>query len=318
MRSLFIFLLFIFGGLFLSINLPPAAHAAKIENIAATVDEEAISTSELQDRLRLIMLSTGQKPSKEVLRQLTPQILGSLIDEQLQLQEAKRLNLKVSAQEIRTQFEQISKRNKIPPEKFEKMLTGNGVNFETMRNQIRAQIAWAKVVQAKLRPQVKITENDIQNHTERFTRSIGKEEYQVAKILLPVNDDEKDADIKNLAEKLIAQIKAGKARFSRIAREFSKAPGALQGGAMGWVQEGQLGPALNDILPITAPGTIAPPVRLNDGYHILFVRDKRTVEESNIPTKEQITSTLGQMRLDRLQRRYLLDLKAAAFIDVRI
>jgi len=318
LRIVFVSLVLLMAGwIVCALPVSSLQAAESTTGIAAVVGEDAISTSELQDRLRLLLVSSGTRPTPEAMRQVAPQALGTLIDERIQMQEAEKLGLEVSPQEIRERFEQIAKMNNIPPEKFEEMITSSGVNMQTMRNQIRAQVAWTKVVQSKLRPQIRITDNDIENQIERFKRSIGKDEYLVAEIFLPVDEDQTQSEVKELADSLIGKMKEG-ARFSQIAVQFSRAPGANQGGDMGWIQEGQLAEELDEAIQSTEPGQITKPILMNDGYHIMFVRDKRAITEETIPSEEQIRQTLGTKRLERVQRRYLMDLKAATFIDVRV
>ena len=293
--------------------------AAKMESIVAIVGDRAISASELHDRMNLIMRSTGMKPTKEVIMRLQNQVLDALIDEQVQQQEAQKLKLEVSPQEIRAGFEAIAQQNKIEPDKFEQMIKSSGINIKTMRDQIRAQILWQKVVQAKLRPQVMVSQNDIQNRIDMLERNIGKSQYLVSEIFLPVgNDSAKDADIKKLAQRLTQQIKENKSRFPAIARQFSKAAGAQQGGLIGWVQEGQMESTLNSALLTAEKGAVISALRGLNGYTILFVHDKRTITENLVPNPEQVEQARGTERLNRLQRRYLDDLRAATFVETRI
>lgn len=305
-------------GVFMT--MPKAAvQAAKMESIVAIVGDSPISASELHDRMNLIMRSTGMKPTKEVITRLQSQVLGALIDEQVQKQEAQKLKLEVTPQEIRAGFEAIAQQNKIEPEKFEQMIKSSGINIKTMRDQIRAQISWQKVVQAKLRPQVLVSQNDIKNRIDMLERNIGKSQYLVSEIFLPVgNDSTKDADTKKLAQRLAQQIKENKSRFSAIARQFSKAAGAQQGGMIGWVQEGQMEDVLNSALLKAEKGDVIGALRGLNGYTILLVHDKRMITEELVPKPEQVEQALGTERLNRLQRRYLDDLRAATFVETRI
>ena len=62
-----------------------------------------------------------------------------------------------------------------------------------------------------------------------------------------------------------------------FARQFSQAAGANTGGDLGWVQAGQLSDDLNKALLMLHPGQVSPPIRSAAGYHILMVRDERTI-----------------------------------------
>lgn len=315
MRIVFNFILVITSVVIMSSQ---TLAAGKSESIVAIVGDNAISKSEFEDRMKLIMASSGLKPTKDNYQKLTPQVLGSLIDEEIQKQEAQKVGIEISPQEIRNGFEMVAKQNGLTAEKFEKMITGSGLNIQTMRNQIKAQLSWQKVVQKELRPKVVISTNDIQNRIDKVKRNMGQQEYLVAEIFLPVDEEENESDVKQLANRLIAQVKQDQNRFPRIARQFSKAPGAHKGGIIGWVQEGQLQPELNSALITTEAGKMTQAIRTIDGYHILFVREKREITQEQIPSEEQVKNAIGTERLDHMQRRYLSDLKASTFIDVRV
>ena len=71
-----------------------------VQSIAAVVNHEVISVYDVLERMKLVILSTDLKDTPETRQRLLPLVLRSLIDEHLQVQEADRLNLKVSDEEI--------------------------------------------------------------------------------------------------------------------------------------------------------------------------------------------------------------------------
>lgn len=292
--------------------------AARTERIVAVVNEDVISASDLDDRIKLIILSSNLPNNEDTRERLTGQVLDSLIDEQIRLQEAERLEIEITEEEIDQGFAKIASQNDILPEEFKKMLEARGINLGTMRRQIASQLAWSKVVQSEMRPKVIITPNDVENVQERWENSIGSHEYRVAEIFLPVEDPQKETNTRQLAERLVSQINSGKAPFSKLAQQFSKSAGAAQGGDLGWVHEGQLAEELENAIKQMNEGTISSPIRSLSGYHILLLLKKRLITEENIPGSDRITSQIGLERLDRLQKRYFLDLKASAFIENRI
>jgi peptidyl-prolyl cis-trans isomerase SurA len=87
---------------------------------------------------------------------------------------------------------------------------------------------------------------------------------------------------------------------------------------MGWVQQCQLPDELDSALSNLKEGGMTSPVRSLTGYHILILRKIQTVSQTAIPPRPEIGSQIGTERLDRAQRRYLLDLKAAAFVEKRV
>ncbi len=291
---------------------------AETHGIVAVVNDDVITNTDLSKRVRLVMASSGLPNTQEIRRKLTRQVLGNLIDEQLMLQEAEKYGFEVSQKEIDNGFAQIAKQNKMSTEQFMAMLKRVGVDISSMTNQVRAQIAWSKVVQAKLRPRVVISERDIDDILERIRGKIGTTEYLVAEIYLPVDGANKEQQIGKLARGLVKEMRLGKASFFKLAQQFSQAAGAVSGGNKGWVNEAQLSDELLQALKTAKKNKVTDPIKTIDGYHILLLRDKRILSEDTIPSREQIKYNIGTKRMDMLQRQRLMDFRLTSYIDVRI
>lgn len=297
---------------------PAAAQGVRSEGIVAVVNEDAVSATDLGERLRLMMASAGMPDNADIRERLTPQILTMLVEEKLKLQEAARMNVVVSQQDIDEGFSSIAGQNNLTPDQFGAMLARQGVSRRSLEDQIRAQIAWSRVVQERIRPQISVADNEVDAVRKRLEANVGKEEYRVSEIFLAVETPAQEGDVKRLADKLTRQLVDGQAPFPRLAGQFSQAAGASKGGDLGWVQQGQLDPALEETLARMKEGDISAPVRSLAGFHILYLRGKRAITAETIPSADEIMQRLGMERLDRMQRSYLLDLKAQAFIEQRV
>ena len=302
------------------VPMPGATTAsyAAVQEIAAVVNEDAVSMRDLEKRLRLIMASSGLSNSPEIRQRMAPQILGALINEKLMLQEARKLNLPVTPAEIEQGFATIAGQNKLKPEEFKAMLSKGGIDLSTIMSQVEAQVAWSKVVQAKLRSRVVISDRDVDDALERITAKIGTTEYLAAEIFLPIDDPKKEGDVKQLAFKLVGAIKSGQAGFFKLAQQFSKAAGAANGGDTGWLHEAQLSAEVLSGLQSVEKNQVTNPIKTLTGYHIYFLRDTRTLSEEGLPSRDQIRYTIGNERLDKLQSRHLSDLRNASFVEIRV
>ncbi|MFP4098598.1 MAG: peptidylprolyl isomerase [Alphaproteobacteria bacterium] len=304
-------------GAFLAMIHIDAAYA-QTQSIVAVVNDDVITQSDLSKRIRLVTSSSGLPPTAEVRQKITQQILANLINEQIMFQEANRFNFSATQEEIEEGFAQIAKQNQKSPQEFTRMLEQMGVDLSTMERQIEAQILWGKVVQHQLRPRVVISERDIDDALSRIEMKIGTTEYFVAEIYLPFGDAEEKSQVRNLANELVREVRNGKASFFKLAQQFSQAAGAANGGNKGWVNEAELSDPLLNALKNTGENQVTNPVEVPNGYHILLLRDKRTLSEDTVPSREQIRYNMGTARMDRMQRQYLMDLRLASYIDIRL
>ncbi|HEY9550360.1 MAG TPA: SurA N-terminal domain-containing protein, partial [Kiloniellaceae bacterium] len=107
---------------------------------AAVVNDDIISVLDLTMRLQLAIVAAGVDDSEDLRRRLTPQVLNSLIDERLQIQEAQRLDIQVTDLQVAAALEQIAQQNNMTEGQFLTMLRNRGVIPTTLIDQIRAQI----------------------------------------------------------------------------------------------------------------------------------------------------------------------------------
>lgn len=294
------------------------AQAQQTMQIAAVVNDEAISMQDVEDRVRLVLTSSGLPDNKDLRARVTPQVVDGLIEEQLKLQEAKRHKLTVTDDEVAQGLATIAKQNNFEPAQFTDILKRQGIGTKSLTRQIRAQLAWNKVIKEKLRRLVDVSETDVNTQIERLKSKVGQTEYLVSEIFLPLDNPKRAGEVQQFATRMAAELQAKKAPFGGVAAQFSKAAGAEKGGNIGWVQQGHLDPELDKVLLTLDEGQVSNPVKSGNGLYILFLQKKRTLTEDAIPSRDELTNTIGYDRLDRVQQRALLDLKSSAFIDRRV
>jgi len=254
----------------------PQTHRALGEGIAAIVNDEVISTYDVSQRANLILSSAGIEHTPEIDKRVKQQVVQTLIDEKLQLQEAKRYDIEITDDEIATAFDQLVKQNKITPQAMKESLAKSGVNIETLRTQIKAELAWSRLVNGLLSSRVSITGEEVDQFLNRLITSSTKPQYLVSEIFLEVPSQAQEQQIAQGAMQLIKQMQQG-APFNLVAQQFSANASAAQGGDIGWVQDGELAPELNQALRSLQPGQVSPPIRTLGGYAILALRDRRVL-----------------------------------------
>jgi peptidyl-prolyl cis-trans isomerase SurA len=279
--------LFFLTALLIALTLSPV-RAAETQRIAAVVNEDAISDFDLDARIQLIAFTANLRGSTAILRRMMPEILRTLIDEKLKIQEAARLEIKIEEKELEAAKRKIESRNGIPDGGLNDTLAREGIPPSTVVTQIHAALAWEKIVRSRVYPRIIISEDEVDEKMARLQQFEGAPEYLVSEIFLAVEDlNHEDAvlqTIKQTADE--ARAKTGspeanaEAKFPRLARQFSQGVTALSGGDLGWIRQGQLEGELDRAVLQMEVGAISDPIRSEEGYHIFWLRDQRRVGET--------------------------------------
>ena len=250
-------------------SAPWGARAQDALRIMAEVNNEIISVYDLNIRLNFVVAFSGLPDTNEPRQRLGPQILRSLIDDELKRQEATRLGIPVSEGEVERALRRFEKGNGLDKGELDKFMALRNVRKSSLTTQIESEIAWGKLVQGRFGALSQVSDEEIDEVLSKIESNKGKPEYLVSEIFLPVDKPENEREILSLANRLIQQTQAG-ANFQALAQNFSKSPTAESGGNLGWNRLGQLGNDLDQALAKLRPGRLSPPVRTVDGYYILY------------------------------------------------
>jgi peptidyl-prolyl cis-trans isomerase SurA len=253
---------------------PPGDQGSEIR-IAAVVNDEAISIADLQSRLRMVMLSSNFPDSPETRQRIAGQVLRTIVDEKLQMQEAKRQNVTATDEEVNKAISQIEKQNNMQAGQLDEVLKAHGIDRSSLIDQLTASIVWAKLVRRLLAQTNAVSDEEIDDALKRMKESANEPQSRVAEIFLAVDNPQQDDEMQRLAERLIEQMKRG-ARFSAVAQQFSQSATAAVGGDIGWVRPEELNPDLAKAVAQMRPGELSPPIRTGAGYYLLLVLDRRT------------------------------------------
>ncbi len=251
-----------------------AGAAQDILRAAAVVNDEVISMLDLDMRLRLAILATGQQDNRQLRGRMTAQVIRALIDEQLQEQEAKGLGITITDEQVTNAAEEIARRNKLTIEKFTRLLESRGILPEAFFDQVRGQLTWSSLVARRLRPTVQVSDEEVEEVVRRIVANRGARQRRILEIFLAVDTALQEDEVRRSAERLFEQLRAG-ASFRSLARQFSDSAAAARGGDLGWIQEGQLPEELDKALAQMRPGMLSGPIRTLSGFHILLLTEER-------------------------------------------
>jgi peptidyl-prolyl cis-trans isomerase SurA len=246
--------------------------------IAAVVNDDVITQLDVYTRLRMAMLSAKLQDTPDTRQRLLPTVMRTLIDDHLKTQEAKARGIDIDQDEIDNRIDIIAKRNNMSRGDFENLLASNGILVSALSDQIRSDISWTLLVQRKLRPTIRITDEEINESLNRAKQARGQQEYHLSQIFLAVDSPKDVAQVQQSAQRLVEQLQGG-AEFGSLASEFSQDTSA-DGGDLGWVRTDEIDPGVARAVieaakSPDAKGKVLGPIQGTGGFYLVRIEDMR-------------------------------------------
>ncbi|WP_426029612.1 peptidylprolyl isomerase [Caulobacter sp. DWP3-1-3b2] len=282
---------------------PQAAPAPPVnplsESVAAVVNDDIVSSYDLMQRMRLLMVTSGLQPTQENLPQLEQEALRSLIDEHVQMQElhrvekAQKITIISTDKEVDEQIEDIAKGNNMTGAQLAQQLAAQGVGVETWKAQIRADSSWQAWISGRYGSRLRIGDGQIKAFERRQAEAASKPQYQVSEVFIDAVRVGGMETAQNGAKQLVTQMQQG-APFPAVARQFSASPTAANGGDAGWISPGEMPPEVDAALEQLRPGQMSAPIPVRDGVYIIYLREKRSGAKAALVDLKQIAVPLAK------------------------
>ena len=276
----YIFLIF-----FLIANFNENLKSQDIQAIAVIVNDEVISRYDVNQRVRLILVTSGIPATEENVKRIEEQAIKALIDEKIQIQEAIKLEVPDSPDEINLMLDNIARGNQTTAEGILESITSQGVNSETLLSQIKSELLWNKIVRGRFGSYINISDEEVNIIYDRTIQNINNSQYDISEIFIGFEDESEEKEAKELTERLTEQLK-NEIAFEPVAQQFSQAPSSGQGGFIGWVSEGQLDPDIILNIKNLEIGSVSNPIKTVNGYYIIKLNGK-SEEGGKNPMKNQ-------------------------------
>jgi len=266
------------GATFVLLSLPVFSLPIVLDEVAAIVDDDLITTSEVRDRVKTIRAQAAKPESLPPDQILTEQILERLIVESLQLQMARRAGVRVSDAELNNAMARIADQNQLSLPEFREALAKDGISYRTMRGQIEREIMIGRVQQGVVNSRIEISEQAISDFlNSEAGKELTADEFRVGHILLATDSDMNQAQIQTIranAQSLVDRLRAGD-DFAAAAMERSAGKNALEGGDLGWRKPNALPTLFADLAISLGDQEIAGPIQSGSGFHIIKLLAKR-------------------------------------------
>lgn len=247
-----------------------------VQKIVAVVNDEIISEYDVKERMQLITSTTGALRNQDEYDQLRKTVIQLLVDEKLQLQEAKEQKINITDADVQQRFNEMAQRNNMAPAQFNQELARMGASKDMIMRQVKAGLAWEEVINARLRPFLAIGDGEVKAYLDNLKNNKGQPEYRIGEIFLAVDSPDKDAEAHQTADRLVRQIREG-AEFAAVARQFSDVATGAVGGDTGWTIGDHINPDIKDTVLKLQEGQVSDPIRTTAGYYIVSLLDQRQV-----------------------------------------
>ncbi len=252
---------------------------------------------------------------QSVMPGLRKDALEELIDERLKLQEAKKLNVVASEEEVDKIMSSLAEKNKMTPVEFQAHLKKMGADFNVMRQRFKANMSWQEVIRRKFGAQIAVNDRDVDRIVANSPGTAGDGvELQVQRIVLPIPS--------GVNQKLIAQ------RMAEGETLAQRGGGCGQMSANAQTVAGARFDNLGPRTPATIPeptrslllaardGELLPPTVGTEGVEIWAVCGRKAVA-ADLERRQSVQAELRQKEFEVMAKKHLKDLRQDAAIEYR-
>ena len=255
--------------------------------VAAVVNDHPISTFDVQQRVRLMMASSGTELDERALQQMQSKALRDLVEERLKLQEAERFELAIADEDIDQELARMASTGGSTPAQMARDLAQQGISIETLREKIRSDLAWERLVGGRYGDRVSISDGEVEDQLSEMRSATQEPQYRVAEICLPAGNEEQAREMQSVGMQMIDQMQRG-VPFRAIAQQYSACPSAARGGDLGWMRMEEFEPAVQALIPQLAEGNVSLPLPTEGMVKMIAMQQKRDVAEAGEPAYEVV------------------------------
>ena len=286
-----------------------ATPVAADSSIRVLVNDQAITSFDIAQRAKLMAIAHEKGGVKDAMEQL--------IDEVVEVADAKKHGLVVTDKRVNEAFARISQSMKMTADELTKALAGQGIVADTLKRRIRAQITWMQLVQAKQRAQpAGIKSSDITKtlFTDSKPDKLQSTEFTLQTILFVVP---KGSSAGYIAERQ-REAEAYRLRFAGCDKsiEQAKALKDVLVTNIGRRTTSELTGADGKEVQNTAVGKTTAPQKADNGVQLIAVCATRSIAGDQL-ARDDVENKLMAEQTKGVGDQYLKELRSKAIIQYR-
>ena len=247
-----------------------SSYSQELDRIAVIVNDGVVLESDIQikisDYKKNAALDGLNIPPDSVLREI---IVDQLILEELQLQIADRVGIKISDEELNLTIKSLAQQNNLTLEDFISYVAERGDSYARLREDVKRNLKIRRVQQGSIQNKISITREEVESFlkTEEALNQLGPE-LNVKQILIRKDSNK---NIYSIHSEIMQALKNG-SNFNELIVKYSEDDNK---GELGWRKITGFPELFKEPINKLKIGDISEPIKSGAGDHILYLDNKR-------------------------------------------
>ncbi len=278
--------------------------------IAVMVNGEPITHLDIEQRTKLILMTTRKQASRE-------EVINELIDEKVKIKEAKRFGVDPGASDIDQSYAAMAQRMRLSSDQLTQVLEKQGVRPDTLRSRIKTDMVWGSLVRGRFKESLQVGEKDVATAVKGSGEEkleVEASQYKMQPVVLIVPRNSPPAVYEQ--RKKEAEVLRERVATCADANNYFKSMQNATIRPLVTKTSNELPEALRDLLEKTPVGRLTPPETTRQGIEmvVLCERNKTTVDT---PKKQEIRQKMFAEKYEAKSKAYLAEVRKAAMIEYR-
>lgn len=295
---------------------------AQLPEVVARVNGEDVTRAELQEYVQSLEARAGAPVPAEQRDQVYRNVLDQIVGYKLLTQEAKARKVEVPEADVEARIAEIKKQ--FPSEDiFMQMLIERKLTLDQVKADAREDMAVGRLIETEIAARIAVKPEQVQEFYDKNPDQFKQPERVRASHILIAFPESADAaakaQTKTKAELVLKEVKAGQ-DFAALAKQHSQDPGsAVNGGDLGFFEQGQMVGPFNDAAFTLQPGTTSELVETQFGYHIIKVAEKqpaRTIPLDDV--RPQVEQFLQNRNREEQTEAFVTALRSKGKVEILI
>ena len=286
-----------------------------LDRVVAVVNEGLVTESELNEQVPIYAARLREQKVSLPEAALRSQVLDRLVLQEIQLQRAGRLGIKVSDEQLNSQMAELAKKNNLSLQELPRAMAASGIEYASYRDNTRKEMILSQLFNHDVRQRISVTPRELEQFIDKIRHSADPDsEYNTSHILLALPADATQAKVDEITRRAEDIINRARTEdFASLAAANSNSADALEGGQLGWRKGPELPTIFQGVVESLKPGEVSKPLVDANGIHLVRLNEKRSNQGD--PIQDQTHSRHILMKPNELQDDATVRLKLSGLRD---